>query len=419
MITNLRAQNFKSWKDTGDLRLAPLTGLFGTNSSGKSSILQVLLMMKQTAESADPNRVLHLGGDLQSSVDLGTFVDLIHGRGPNETLTLSLTWRLSDTYRTSERIPLRFEVTLVERKEQIIVSRFKYVGQDGYLGGMDLKSDGRYASFDGEDIVDPSGPPQKFYRFPPDQASSPPTYGWSLPFELEQSLQDLSYLGPLRVPPQRWYQFRGSRPRDVGKDGSETIQALLAMQEKAPSVEKKVAEWLVKMKLIHSFKLKAIAPHRRDHEVLIKTTEESPEVQITDVGFGISQLLPVLVLCYYAPEGTTLLIEQPELHLHPSAQSVLADVFIDVVKNRKLQIIFESHSEHLLRRIQRRIAEGELPAEDASMYFCHIEKGESHADALQLTEDGFIKNWPENFFGDDMGELAAMTEAAMERKLRQ
>ena len=90
-----------------------------------------------------------------------------------------------------------------------------------------------------------------------------------------------------------------------------------------------------------------------------------------------------------------------------------------MVKNRKLQIIFESHSEHLLRRIQRRIAEGELSAEDASMYFCHIEKGESHADALQLTEDGFIKNWPENFFGDDMGEIAAMTEAAMERKLRQ
>src|ERR1700723_1333118 len=101
MITNLRARNFKSWKDTGDLRLAPLTGLFGTNSSGKSRILQVLFMMKQTAESSDPNRPLILGGDPQPYVDLGTFVDLIYRHEPARTLALSLTWRLSDAFRLS------------------------------------------------------------------------------------------------------------------------------------------------------------------------------------------------------------------------------------------------------------------------------------------------------------------------------
>ncbi|MGA3206115.1 MAG: DUF3696 domain-containing protein, partial [Bryobacteraceae bacterium] len=65
-----------------------------------------------------------------------------------------------------------------------------------------------------------------------------------------------------------------------------------------------------------------------------------------------------------------------------------------------------------------RIAEGELPAPDASMYFCHIENGESHADPLQLTEDGYIKTWPPCWFGDDMGDLVAMTEASIERKRR-
>lgn len=415
MITNLRAQNFKSWKDTGDLRFAPLTGLFGANSSGKSSILQVLLMLKQTAESSDPNRVLHLGGDSQSYVELGTFVDLIHDRQPERRLDLSLTWRPSDVYRLSERVPLHFDVALNEKQERIMVSEFTYRNPDGYRGGMKLRSDGEYQSFEDNNIVYPSGPPQKFYRFPADQASSPPTMVWGLSFQLEQELQDLSYLGPLRVPPQRWYQFRGSRPRDVGKDGSETIQALLAGQDR-PSVEKKVAEWLVRMKLIHSFKLNAIAPNRRDHEVLVKTTEESPEVQLTDVGFGVSQLLPVLVLCYYVPEGTTLLLEQPELHLHPSAQSILADVFIDVIKNRKLQVIFESHSEHLLRRIQRRIAEEQFPAQDASVYFCHIEKGESHATALELTDEGFVKNWPKDFFGDEMGEVAALAKESIRRR---
>ena len=80
MITRLRAQNFKSWKDTGDLRIAPLTGLFGTNSSGKTSILQALLVLKQTVDSPDPNRLLSFG-DERSALDLGTFVDVIHGPG--------------------------------------------------------------------------------------------------------------------------------------------------------------------------------------------------------------------------------------------------------------------------------------------------------------------------------------------------
>ena len=67
----------------------------------------------------------------------------------------------------------------------------------------------------------------------------------------------------------------------------------------------------------------------------------------------------VLAQCYYAPEGSILILEQPEAHLHPKAQSELADVLIDVVKNRNIQIILESHSEHLLLRLMRRIAEEE------------------------------------------------------------
>jgi hypothetical protein len=415
MITNLRTQNFKSWKDTGDLRLSPLTGLFGTNSSGKSSILQVLLMLKQTVESSDVNRVLHLGGDLKSFVDLGTFYDIIHCHETARTLAFSVTWGPSGVNRSAGRGPNHFVAEVDQRQGRIVVSRFAYDNKDGYRAGVELGLDGKYASFEDDEAPRISGSPLRFYRFPPDQASSPPTAGWLMSFELEQFFQELSYLGPLRVPPARWYLFGGAAPRDVGRDGAETVQALLAS---SLSVTEKVAKQLAKMNLAHSFILKPIGRDRRDHEVLIKTTEESPEVLLTDVGFGISQILPVLVLCYYVPEGTTLLIEQPELHLHPSAQSVLADVFIDVVKNRKLQIIFESHSEHLLRRIQRRIAEGELPAKDASMYFCQIEKGESKANELQLTEDGFIKNWPQDFFGDDMGDLVAMTEASIERKRR-
>ena len=95
-------------------------------------------------------------------------------------------------------------------------------------------------------------------------------------------------------------------------------------------------------------------------------------MELPDIGFGISQVLPVLVQCDYAPEGSIILIDQPEVHLHPYAQSALADVMIDVIKKRNIQLVIETHSEHFLRRLQRRIAEDELSQDKVSAYFANI-----------------------------------------------
>ena len=92
MFTQLRIQNFKSWADTGEFRMAPLTGFFGTNSSCKTAILQFILMLKQTVESSDRNRILHLGGDQYSYVDLGTTYDISHRHRLPEKLKFSLNW---------------------------------------------------------------------------------------------------------------------------------------------------------------------------------------------------------------------------------------------------------------------------------------------------------------------------------------
>ena len=96
MITELTARNFKSWEDTGKLRFAPLTGLFGANSSGKTSILQVLLMLKQTAEHPLPdwNEVLYFG-DEESSVNLGNFDAVIHKHKQDVSLNISVSWKSS------------------------------------------------------------------------------------------------------------------------------------------------------------------------------------------------------------------------------------------------------------------------------------------------------------------------------------
>ncbi len=141
------------------------------------------------------------------------------------------------------------------------------------------------------------------------------------------------------------------------------VDALLASRQKGAyispgykrkkqTLEERVAHWLKELGLISDFKVQQIAEGNNLYAVRVQKTPSSADVLITDVGFGVSQILPVLVLCYYVPEGSVILLEQPEIHLHPSVQSGLADVFIDAVKNRNVQIIVESHSEHLLSGIE-------------------------------------------------------------------
>src|SRR5690554_3813735 len=92
MLTELRLQNFKAWRDTGPMRLAPLTVIFGTNSSGKSSLGHLLMALKQTALLTDRKRSLHLGDD-NSLIDLGTFEDCLYDHDLNQTLGFSLSWK--------------------------------------------------------------------------------------------------------------------------------------------------------------------------------------------------------------------------------------------------------------------------------------------------------------------------------------
>ena len=184
------------------------------------------------------------------------------------------------------------------------------------------------------------------------------------------------------------------------------------------TVEEEVAQWLKALGLIHSFALNPIAENRKEYEVRVRQSSHSSWVLITDVGFGVSQILPVLVLCYYTPKGSILILEQPEIHLHPSVQAGLADVFIDAIQTREVQIILESHSEHLLRRLQRRIAEEKLKPEDTALYFTDITRsGVSKLQTLEVDVYGNILNWSDNFFGNSTGDLVAMTQAAMQRRL--
>lgn len=459
MITELQAERFKSWASTGVIHMAPITGLFGTNSSGKTSILQLLLLLKQTVESSDRRQALHTG-DERTYIDLGTFFDIVYAHQDPGSITLSIAWKLAPALHVSNpakpRTPLftipelHFFTSITGAGQAITVDRFVYAFQttdrndSQYRFGMEQRSttDGHLRPqyeliVEGYDLKRTRGRPPalpapvKCYGFPDEVKAYYQNAGFlaDLVLAFEKLFDNVFYLGPLREYPRRNYNWAGEKPQDVGRRGELAVAAMLASRERptikvgkgnrpTKTVEMRVAEWMRELGLIHDFSLRAIAENRKLYEVRVRLTPRGSEVFITDIGFGVSQILPVIVLCYYAPEGSTIILEQPEIHLHPRVQAGLADIFIDAMKTRNIQIVLESHSEHLLRRLQRRIAEEQLRPDQAALYFCTTNKqGASQLETLQLDTYGNITNWPRGFFGDEFGEIAAMQEAVLKRQL--
>jgi predicted ATPase len=455
MLTSLRIRNFKAWKDTGDVRLAPLTVIFGANSAGKSSLGHLLLALKQTALATDRKRALHLG-DTNSLIDLGTLKDCLYEHDLSSSLDFELTWGLpkpltvrdlherSNTY-TGTALSLKASLK-ADKKEQPEIQGFEYGLRDGEKSALEiehrLNGSGRWAlNSEAYRFVQAVGrkwdltEPEKFYRVSETSISRYQNAGFLADFALqtERMLSGISYLGPLREHPRRIYQWSGDTPEDVGQTGKSAVAAILAAQQDGRKLNRGwkrptktfaefVAQWLTEMKVIHSFAVRPVAEGRKEFEVLIRTQAWSPEVKITDVGFGVSQVLPALVQAFYCPPHSTIWMEQPEIHLHPQVQSDLADVFISAVqsyqdnKERNVQLIVESHSEHFLTRLQRRIAEDIIKPSEVAVYFCRNTEAGAVLESLDLNLFGEIENWPENFFGDQMGDLSARALAAQRRK---
>ena len=415
MITELRAQNFKSWQDTDKLQLAPLTGLFGANSSGKTSILQTLLLLKQTAEQpSDWNEPLYFG-DEGSLVNLGNFNAVIHKHKQDLNLNISVSWKLPKVMNAlfvSTNF-LSFSTSVVKKHEGVELEYFRYESGENIFriawtdqGYMVIPSN-RSASAMSADlfrcygIANPTGLREPFLH---------------LQEAFKNLFSRIRYLGPLREYPQRRYPWEGDHPKGVGQYGEKMIPATLSSRIRGLPTDEQIPKWLQQLELTDSYDVRPLSDTGGKYECLVKQYKDGPEVPLTDVGFGVSQVLPVLILCYYAPEGSILILEQPEAHLHPKVQSELADVLIDVVKNRNIQIVLESHSAHLLHRLQRRIAEEEISADQTAFYFCQINDGTSEIERLDVDEYGNIRNWPQNFFGDDLGDLVEKTKAEMQRR---
>ena len=433
MITNIRVENFKSWENSGEVKLAPLTGFFGTNSSGKSGLLQMLLLLKQTIGRKE----ILFFGDGTSLVNLGNFQEVIHRHRLQSYLGFELEGKLTHS-RSAYEIPEdsfsgekaidQFAIDSLMRFEngELVVERLLY----GYAlrRSAEIICEKGNATFRGRYGNETTLELENCYGILSSGTTEVEKFLRRFSSAFEELFSYVYYLGPARVHPKRNYYWAGDHPEDIGRWGDKMIDALLSARvekhtiqhkKEETTIEDRISEWLREMDLAHSFLLERAGPRDgKNYDVRIEKKEHGPKITLADMGYGLSQFLPVLVLCYYAPMGSTLILEQPGIHLHPKVQSQLADLLIEVVTERKLQILVESHSEHLLNRLQRRIAEEKISVDKTALYFCRNDTGVSNIERLEIDEFGNIANWPENFFGDEMGDLFAMTKAQRERQKR-
>lgn len=444
MLKRLNLENFKVWRQLR-LPLGRVTGLFGGNSTGKSSILQFLLMLKQTKNASDPKVVLHFGdrggGDF---VELGSFQDIVHRNDSSRAVAWTLEWahdkvsiknpqgRRWDTLYDFDSLLTDCAVHMYGKT--LRSHRLKYAFASGMFSVTADRDSSKFI-LDGGDydfLRNPGRPwelpgPVKTHLFP-DQAK---TYYQNTGFlgvfetEYEKLMDRVHYLGPLREAPRREYFWSGTSPHDTGIRGERTMEAILsaakdgekrnlARRKRLMPFQDMIGHWLDQLGLATQFEVNEIASNL--YRATVKKDVASIQASLPDVGFGLSQVLPALVLLYYVPCGSIVLMEQPEMHLHPSAQGGLADAILAAAKARDIQVIVESHSEHLLRRLQRRVAEGKASSDDMQLYATSVVDGVGAISDLELTPLGEIRKWPDEFFGDEFGEILAIRRATLSRK---
>lgn len=467
LLTEIALGNFKAFRRRTVAPLAPLTLVYGPNSAGKSSIIQALLMLKQSRSDAQ----LRTQGAL---VNLGSFQGVVHGHaedgdveitlsygvlpqwiklsgGPNPALPRSVGWTFAAD-PSGHGWPARVLWTFGEHQmpftrepgtaEPFVLALpaaseiFAGLATGTLLYPFDSRGDARNAPANAKRAMRgldragigaltlrpwglmPSG--ESTVRLPQGRdgdrentfaiayVNRAAVLAGAVSAEVDQLLGEMVWLGPLRSAPQRVYDRASTS--SVPGDGANVAMYLFDHA----SVVEQVNDWLSRLEIPYTIRVVPIgagdAAHLVGDLVAISLTDTRTGVAVTpaDVGYGISQVLPIVVELL-SQRDCVIAVEQPETHLHPRLQARLADLLIDSTQagGRGNQLIVETHSEHLMLRVQRRIREGALdPATVSILYVDRAPAGPATVRQLRLNDQGdFLDDWPGGFFDDRLGEL--------------
>ncbi len=349
-MKKLHLRNFKAFGDTTELKMAPITVLIGPNSSGKSSLLQPLLMFKQTADSRDINTPLVVNG---TYVKLAAFENFIYLHDLKNKLEINFSFQSESVFDTSEGEIVDVSTSFIYNK---LSKRIELDRLDVKLGEQSLKLERikltRGIKYQAtvtffvrkekdqkiETVILPRVQPYKFYgfRLPPVERKKFRNFQ-ALRFSnqirntIEDFIDEISYIGPLREAPKHLYISGGELRKDVGLKGEYASDVLWSQSQRTKyrnSLLKKVNKW-VNLFGLGDVEIKLLGKHSGFFQILITNPATKISATISDVGFGVSQLLPLIVEGFYSAPGSTLLVEQPEIHLHPKVQTDLADLLIE------------------------------------------------------------------------------------------
>lgn len=436
-------RNYRGLRDTGWLNIRPLTILLGPNNSGKSSIFGPLLLMSQTLAARDVRTAIVTRGP---TINVGSYNEFVHQHKVQEDIFFGFRFH---THEPPAEIddnaiypPGVLELTLGvgDEQQETCLKDFRIL--DIYKRQMlkrSLGANGAY-SLRQRNLPALKGREAKAIKedFPFNFAFSPTTALGSFdddsepdakssknPFSrefqeylrcvgftydmLRNIFNELSYVGPLRERPRRYYETSGSIPMSVGIRGQQTANLI---KRRHGEFQEQLDAWVRRFEFGDALQVK----NWSDDLFSLVFSGERPrsKTNLADVGFGASQVLPLIVQALAARESSLMIAEQPEIHLNPRLQGVLADLFVEMA-NADRRVIVETHSEHLLLRLRTLIASGTIDPSLVALYFVEKAGTLSTVKEIPIEANGHIRasDWPHGFFEDGLKlSLALASEQA-------
>lgn len=461
MLKQIGIENFKAFADLQEINLAPITLIYGANSSGKSSIIHSLMVLKQSM--LFPN----LTGGIYSDkrvLDVGNYITMVYSHNLNKDIVFNLKFdsgfsssfnysyidgesakkKNSDTYNFSYLkkaifFDNNFGYSLINKFDGYdtnLVKSFKLNILNGYKipdiqcddNDILLKCINSLAFNADEELQIPKNSSidheahYELWRELKKNNNNPEVlfdtqyYLGNCLMEnanfLKKELSNVSYLGPLRSNPKRYYSVDTDFEVSVGKEG-ENIAYFLKSNKY--HLTKSINSWFLRFDIPYEFKPKSIGEKNFEPliQIELKDLRNNVAVSPLDVGFGIGQILPILVEGIIRKESI-ICVEQPEIHLHPKLQAELAEFFAETCTNN--QWIIETHSEALMLRIQKLIRNKKVingkqfKSEDVSILYVLPSNKENDFEGaevvqIRLDDDGdFMDYWPEGFFEERIKE---------------
>jgi predicted ATPase len=432
MIKKIYLKNYRAFEEV-NIDFSKINLFFGPNNSGKSCILSSINLLSQTLQSKDVGVALLLNGNYE---ELGTYADIVFQNKVKENIIIGTEFEeeingSSSTKGKGKSGYFEVEFKLRPYRREIIVQRTEAqvpIGVTRLKTKIISTGNHKYFFFDdkGNDISNKiSGGKRRFYHYVPyylpsgrmsdkqyQQIVDPFSFNYDWCEYLEENYE---YICPFREFPKRTYLFTGERPDFVGKRGEKAIEMLVMdyLTKKEHKIIDKVSRWLDQCDISSNIFVETLTP--RHYEIKLRHARTSERENLADVGFGCSQILPILIAGSNLKSGQILSVEQPEIHLHPRAQSELGTFFYDLAKNN-VQTLIETHSEHLLLRIQRHIAEGDLNPTDVKIYYVYADKGKNKKEIREIEMDNkgkFLTEWPEGFFPERLEEVRKIAKASL------